>query len=529
MSKRTAAWRRHAEHYVVLLVGLTESYNAGEAARAIASFDAEWGQIEKARQRIAGEPGIDEGGELAFAAQVSGHKLIRLRRPARELEEGAEAALPFARRQGPVSYADMLMAIGAMALEAAEPQRARQWFADGIEVVRANYADIDPEEADSLLAKGLRFLGSIEQQVGDDAIAMRHYKEALAVARRAGAEEEEGQIQGNIAVLRSEAGDEESAVASYQQAIAVARKYGDIEHVQAWTGNLANALSGLKRYAEAEAAVREALSLARQLGDRRQEGRLLGILADVTRELGNADGALEYQLSGYQIAVEFGNPFSQGVALNSLGQIYADLGLFERAVTAYEQAAEILSNGDRPHLAARAAAGADAYRPYAAVAVAAAKAEAGDPASTLAELEEVLLEARANGNTALASRSLSVIGHAQMLLGRLAESEVALREAIKLAPADSELRANEVMQLANIYHFAGQVTAAERLYAWLVTQDDHAGKKTRGLALANMAAMAAGRGERNYARNLYTDALDLLRAAGAAEAGRVAAALAELE
>jgi tetratricopeptide (TPR) repeat protein len=528
-SKRIEAWRRHAEHYVGLLTDFSESYDAGDVAEAIASFDVEWGQIEKARQRIVGEPGVDEDGRLAFVAQVSGHKLIRLRRPARELAEGAEAVLPFAQRLGPVSYADLLMTVGAMALETAEPQRARQWFADGVEVVRANYADMDPGEADSLLAKGLKFLGSIEQQVGDDAAAMRCYDEALAVARRAGDEEEEGQIQGNIAVLRSEAGDDESAVAGYQRAIAAARKYGDIAHVEGWTGNLANALSDLKRYVEAEVAAREALSLARQLGDRRQEGRRLGVLANVTRELGNAKMALEYQLSGYQIAVEFGDSFSQGAALSNLGQIYADLGLFEQAVTAYEQATERLNQADRPHLAARAAEGADAWRPYAAIAVAATKAEAGDPASTLPELAELLREARASGHTALASRCLSQIGHVQMLLGRLAEAEAALREAIELAPDDSELRTVEVMQLANVYHLAGNAATAERLYAWLVAQVDQAGNRTRGLALANLAAMAASRGERDQARNHYTEALDLLRAAGAAEAEQIAADLAELE
>jgi tetratricopeptide (TPR) repeat protein len=529
VSRRTEAWRRHAEHYVRRLADLSKSYDAGEVADAIAYFDAEWGQIEKARQRIVREPGVDEGGAMAFATQGTGYKLIKLRRPARELAECAEAALPFAKCQGPAIYADMLMTVGAMGLETAEPLRARQWFADGLGVVRANHADMDPGNADGLLAKGLKFLGAIEQQLGNDAAAMRYYEEALSVARRAGAEEEEGQIQGNIAVLKSEAGDNESAVTGYQQAIAAARKSGDNAHLQAWTGNLANALGGLKRYAEAEAAAQEALSLARQLRDRRQEGRMLGVLADVIWKLGNADAALEHQLSSYQIAVEFGDSFSQGAALNRLGQIYADLDQFERALAAWEQATELLNAAGRPHLAARSAAGANLIRPYVAVVAAAGKAETGDPAGALIELAEILREARVSGNTELASRCLSTIGHAQMLLGALAEAEAALLEAIHLTPVDSELRAQEVMQLANVYHIAGEVRTAERLYAWLITQVDHTGKRTRGLALANLAAMAAGRMERDHAKSLYTEALDLLRAAGATEAERAAAALAELE
>jgi tetratricopeptide (TPR) repeat protein len=309
----------------------------------------------------------------------------------------------------------------------------------------------------------------------------------------------------------------------------VAEKHGDTAHVEAWTGNLANALSDLERYAEAEAAAREALSLARELGDRREEGRRLGVLANVTRELGNPRLALEYQLSGYQIAVEFGDSFSQGAAQSNLGQIYADLSEFEQAVAAHEQAAERMNQAGRAHLASRAADSANFFRPYAAIAAAAARAEAGDPASTLAELAELLSQARASGRTRLVSRCLSQIGHVQMLLGRLADAQAALREAIELAPGDSALRTHEMMQLAKVYQLAGDQARARPLYERIVTQAGHAGDRTAGLALANLAAMAARRGESDQASNLYTAALDKLRAAGVAEAEQVAAALAELE
>src|SRR5262249_11369374 len=160
-------------------------------------------------------------------------------------------------------------------------------------------------------------------------------------------------------------------------------------------------------------------SLARQLGDRREEGRRLGVLAEVTRELGNAKLALEYQLSGQQIAVEFGDSFSQGVALSRLGQIYRDLARYAEAVTGFGQPAEQLTQADRTHPASRAADGARAARPDAAFAAAVAKAEAGETTSALAELAEILAGARASGQSELASRCLSNIGHIQMELGRL--------------------------------------------------------------------------------------------------------------
>jgi tetratricopeptide (TPR) repeat protein len=264
VSRRIEMWQRHAAHYVRLLADLRGAYDRGEVAAAIAAFDVEWGQIEKARHRIRYEPRVDDKGELAYVVQTLGDKLIRLRRPVRELAEGAEAILPFARTLDPVIYADFVMNVGAMALEMAEPQPARQWFTDGLEIVRAHHGEMDPKEADHLLVKGLKFLGVIEHDLDSDAIARRYYDEALAVARRAGDEEEEGQIQGNMAVLMSEAGDNQSAVTGYERAIAIARKYDDVAHVENWTGNLANALTELGRYAEAESAAREALSLARQ-------------------------------------------------------------------------------------------------------------------------------------------------------------------------------------------------------------------------------------------------------------------------
>jgi tetratricopeptide (TPR) repeat protein len=530
-SKRIEMWQRHAEHYALLLADLRAAYDRGEVAETIAAFDTEWGQIEKARYRILYEPGVDDKRELALMVQVLGDKLIRLRRPARELAEGAEALIPVAKTFGSVTHADLVMNVGAVALEMAEPQRAYQWFTDGIDIVRANYESMDPKEADLLLAKGLNFLGAIVQQLGDDTMARRHYGEALVVARRLGNEEQEGQIQGNLAVLMSEVGDNESAVPGYEQAIAVAKKYGDIAHVEAWTGNLANALRELGRYAEAENAAKEALSLARQLGDRREEGRRLGVLAKVTNQLGNAKLALEYQLTGYQVATELGDSFSQGSALSNLGEIYVALNQPEQALAAYEQATVRLNQADRPHLAARTAAAAEIIQPYARIPAAAraavAKAEAGETASALDELAELLKTSQATGDSDLISTCLNHIGHVQMLLGRLTDAEVALRKAIELAPEGSELRAHEVAQLADVYQSAGDDTTAERLYSWVIDQPEavHAGGRISGLALANLAAIATRYGKLIQARQLYTEALTKLRSAGAPELEQIAANL----
>jgi tetratricopeptide (TPR) repeat protein len=533
MSKLIEIWQRHAAHYMTTLRALESEYESGQFTEAAERFDTEWSQIAIARQRVFHEPGVDADHMLAFLAQATGFQLIRLRRSARELADGAEAALPFARENGPVVYADCLMQVGALALEAAEPLKARRWFTDGVNVVRANLDDIDPGEADALLAKGLKFLGATEQQLGDDATARQYYAEAAEAARRAGNEEEEGQITGNLSVLLSESGDNEAAAEGYAKAIEIARKYGDVQHLEVWTGNLANALNDLGRYAEAEDAINEALGLARQLGDRREEGRRLGVLALVLKNRGHADRALEIQLAAQKVAIEFGDVHSQGIALHNLGQIHTALNQTQLALESFELAARKLEAAQRPHLAAISTAAADHIRPHAiipaAAAQAVAKAEAGDLVHALAELEELLNRAESSGQKDIISVVLNHIGHVLLLQEELPEARTALLRALQLAPEGSEIRLNAAGQLATVYQFAGDERSASRIHAWVVANaQEPRDDRICALSLANLASMATEEGDAERAQLLYTRSLEKLRAAGAAEAQRVAAALHKL-
>ena len=529
MSKLTETWQRHAVFYVALLRDLEDEYEAGERADAVERFDSEWGQIELARRRIFHEPGFDEDHLLGYLVQVSGFQLIRLRRSVRELADGAEAALPFARENGPEVYADSLMAVGALALEAAEPLRARQWFADGIDVVRANAGDMETAEANALLAKGLRFLGAVEQQLGDDAAARKHYGEAVEAARLAGNEEEEGQITGSLSVLMSESGEDGPAAEGYARAIGIARKYNDVGHVQIWSGNLANTLKNLGRYSEAQDAVSQALDLARQLGDRREEGRCLGILAQVLLNRGDAEGALKNQLAAQKIAIEFGDAYSQGVALQNLGEIYTALDQTSQALESFEQAATQLTAAQRPHVAAIAAEAADRIRAYVTIPAAAREAVAGDQGEALAKLEELLRQAESGGKKDIIAYVLNHIGHVLMILDRLNEARTALVRAGQLASEGSQVRLNAAAQLGTVYQFAGDNRRASRLFEWVVTQaQEPRDDRFCGLSLANLAAMAVDDGDTGRARMLYTRSVEKLRAAGAAEADRVAAALRQL-
>jgi tetratricopeptide (TPR) repeat protein len=189
-----------------------------------------------------------------------------------------------------------------------------------------------------------------------------------------------------------------------------------------------------------------------------------------------------------------------------------------------------VSNWLRPTSAA-----AEIIRPYARISPAAqaavAKAEAGETASALDELAELLKTAQAIGNSDLVSTCLSHIGHVQMLLGRLTDAEAALRKAIELAPEGSELRANEVTQLGDVYQSSGDNATAERLYYWVINQPEaaHTGGRISGLALANLAAIATRRGRLSEARQLYVRALTKLRSARAPELDQIAARLKEIE
>lgn len=494
---------------------LSYEYTSGNTSSAVSAIDIEWAQIDRAHHRVISEPEVDEDGSLAYIMLVNGFKLPHLR-SSHEMIERAKAALRKAETLGPEIHADLLMTVGAAARERDDRVTDREFTAAGIELIRSARAEIGEAKADELLTKGLRSLGSIEQRLGNNTVAQRTFDEALTIARTNQLEEEEGQILGDMAVLLSESGDYISAIAKYEQALAIARRHNDVEHIEIWSGNLANSLQEIGRYADAKRAAHEALSLARGLGNRREEGRQLGILGTINRKLGNIEDALQDQLIHYRIAAESGDRFSKASALEELANNYRATGRLEEAATAFDDAATLLYEIGRPHLAIRSAANACLVR-----------ADAGEPETALPQLRELVRAIRTVGDDNLISECIGHLSHVLRLMNRLPEARAVLNEAIDLAPADSDLLVNQLGNLAELHQLEGDLITAANIYRSIILKCPlgHGRDRARGIALANLGGITLHWGSRSEARRIYKEALVALRTAKAPEISKVAAEL----
>ena len=127
-----------------------------------------------------------------------------------------------------------------------------------------------------------------------------------------------------------------------ERALAEARAIAEAEDDMTAALPVEAALATLRwqqgRYEEAKASCEGTLAVAREIGDRRGEGIDLNNIGNVYAELGQSARALEYYEQALAIHRELGNRRGEGNTLGNLGIVYADLGQYPQALEFYEQA-----------------------------------------------------------------------------------------------------------------------------------------------------------------------------------------------
>jgi predicted ATPase/class 3 adenylate cyclase/Tfp pilus assembly protein PilF len=147
-----------------------------------------------------------------------------------------------------------------------------------------------------------------------------------------------GRVLGGLALLALQQGDQAAAAALVDETLAIARQYQD-----PGLRGLAMAVQGgvsmfRGELTAAEALFLEALDLSHRAKLRVLETQMLERLAHVALARGDvehAEGLINDEVAAARAA---GNPWSQGMALNSLGEILRVRGEYQRAGAAYEEA-----------------------------------------------------------------------------------------------------------------------------------------------------------------------------------------------
>lgn len=162
------------------------------------------------------------------------------------------------------------------------------------------------------------------------------YKKALAIAQEIGDERVEGAVLGNLGSLASDQGEARRAIDLELQGLEIARKAQDAATEAEILANLALAYQLVAENQKAAEAQEKSLALARLHNDSSQEGLVHNNLAGLYSDLGDYDKALSH----WQLALELVGTDSgrRAKTLNNLGTASRHLGRYDEATHYLEQA-----------------------------------------------------------------------------------------------------------------------------------------------------------------------------------------------
>jgi DNA-binding CsgD family transcriptional regulator len=216
-------------------------------------------------------------------------------------------------------------------------------------------------------------------------------EEALAIARAVGAGAVEAHVLNTICGNLSAVGETDRAVEAARQALTIARRLGLTDELHRSYVNGSAALHEAGRVEESIAMAREGIASAHEFGLERQWGDVLRAeLADRLLQVGRwreAEGLLDDVIDRCPTGV------IAGMAFRSLGYLWAEVGRFDAAARALDEADKqirhsLASMTRGPAAAARASLELWAGRPEAAAAV------VSDCLERAGEREHVFLTAR---------------------------------------------------------------------------------------------------------------------------------------
>jgi tetratricopeptide (TPR) repeat protein/TolB-like protein len=346
-------------------------------------------------------------------------------------------------------HGEALYAAGRVAIQRGEYQRSLDSLNSALSIA----IQLDKPES---RARILQALGIAYRNLGKHDDALAHYQQSLAVKKQIGDRRGIASSLSEIAYIHDLQGRPEEAVASYKEALEIRRALGDKRGVGITLSNLGASYLDRGRYPDALAALREALQIHRETGDETWQARCLsniGNLYIATAQYEEARTNLERALELREKANVAG---PTALTLTSLGDVSTRLGDYDRAQRQYLRAIDLWRNaGDKRGTAigsfgmgslllqqTRYAAGFDAI---------------AEALVTLREQKE---------QSVLLGEVLSGHGAAASLLGRAAEADRSLAEALALARElkNDSLAAQTVNNQGDAAYYRGDTGTARVLY-----------------------------------------------------------------
>jgi tetratricopeptide (TPR) repeat protein len=253
-------------------------------------------------------------------------------------------------------------------------------------------------------------------------------------------------------------------------------------------------------------SMQAALESARLAKDRRWEGAWLGNLGNAYASLGQYDRAIEHYQQALAISREIGDRRGEGQDLGNLGNAYLSLGQYEKAIEHYRQALGIArETGDRKGEGNSLGNLGNAYRSL------------GQYQKAIEHHQQALGIARETGGRQLEGSSLGSLGSAYQSLGQYQKAIEHHQQALGIARqiGDRQLEGNKLGSLGSAYQSLGQYDKAIEHYQQALEIARQIGSRQgEGMWLGSLGNAYDSLGQYDMAIEYYQQALEIAQQIG---------------
>jgi CHAT domain-containing protein/Flp pilus assembly protein TadD len=376
----------------------------------------------------------------------------------RAIEKYAAAAEIWAEVGDLRDAAVALLEAGALSRETSDLEQSARYLTRGTGLSRQ--VDFLPLQSELLSDAGLTHALRGEHDEG-----IKKCREAVELARKAGAGRREAKALYCLAELDYHSGNHKDALELYGRALELTRDFSDRRAQGEVLLVLGYTYSDLSDFDPAKVCFRDALSAFRSVADKRGEAITLLGAGRLDLRLGEYQAALNAFRSAEPILEATGDPLWLASLASGLASVYERVGRLSESAAKWDQAVElfrqagvglavvdVLQSAGETHLIS------------------------GDHASALACFREALSLSEELGNTLFQAAVLRYLGRVYQVRGELGE---ALRQyqrslAIQQALHDQKLEADTRSDTGSAYEKLGDRQKAEEFYRQAIRLSEEA-------------------------------------------------------
>lgn len=200
-------------------------------------------------------------------------------------------------------------------------------------------------------AKAYNLMGVVYSSLGNFAMGLENYLQALAIFEELGEKLSVGITSNNIGTIYRGMGNYSEAIHFYQRSLAISEELNNYQGKVIALNNIGNIYFDWQKYNLAEEYFRRTLSLLEAAGDESRIAVLLNNLGNICVEEEKYDSALIFFSRSLDLNQEIGDRKGILNSLKNMGDLYRNLDDPAKARKKYEEALEIATGlGDRRNI-----------------------------------------------------------------------------------------------------------------------------------------------------------------------------------